>query len=71
MKGPGGKGEGKPGRGKGKGKGKGKDKGKSAGSVRGREHLCRSRETKDLPAHGPRSVTHGQHCRVFPATGEE
>jgi hypothetical protein len=66
LKGVGGKGKDK-GKDKPEGKGKGKDKGNSAW---GREHFCRSRETKDLPAHGARSLTHGQHCRVFPASGE-
>ncbi len=56
MKGPGGKGQGKPGR----GKGKGKDNGKGKGSGRGREHLCQSRETKELPAHTARSTAAGR-----------
>ena len=54
LKGVGGKGKDK-GKDKPEGKGKGKDKGNSAW---GREHFCRSRETKDLPAHGARSLKH-------------
>ena len=67
MKGLGGMGQGKPRRGKGKGKGKGKGEGSG---TRGREHLCQSRETKELPADAARSTVDGQYCRVFQANGE-
>ena len=56
------------GQGKGKGKGRGKGKGKGSGA-RGREHLCQSRETKELPAHAARSTADRRYRRVFQAKG--
>ena len=61
-----GKGQGK---GKGKPEGKGKGKGKGKGSSAGVGNTCADPGRPKI--FQPRSVTHGQHCRVFPATGED